>query len=40
MVTGAIYDLQAPCGSTQVQVGAYDSLSRTQFRNLQVQKLP
>jgi 3-keto-disaccharide hydrolase len=78
-VTGAIYDLQAPSGSTQVQVGAWnnylveangprirvtlngqlvndyqsarqqtgylalqahDSLSRTQFRNLQVQKLP
>ena len=82
-VTGAIYDLQAPSGSTQVQVGAWnnylieangprirvtlngqlvndyqsarqqivqqtgylalqahDSLSRTQFRKLQVQKLP
>jgi hypothetical protein len=74
-----IYDLQAPSGSTQVQVGAWnnylveangprirvtlngqllndyqsarqqtgylalqahDSLSRTQFRNLRVQKLP
>jgi hypothetical protein len=78
-VTGAIYDLQAPSGSTQVQIGiwntfvieangnhirvtlngqlindyvstrqptghialqAHDSLSRTQFRNIQVKKLP
>ena len=78
-VTGAIYDLQAPSASTQVQIGvwntfvieangnrirvtlngqlindyvstrqltghialqAHDSLSRTQFRNLQVKKLP
>lgn len=78
-VTGAIYDLQAPSASTQVQIGAWnnylievngpkirvtlngqlindyqstrqqtgyialqahDSLSRTQFRNLQIKKLP
>lgn len=78
-VTGAIYDLQAPFASTQVQIGAWNSyiieangprirvtlngqlvndyqstreqtgfialqahdfLSRTQFRNLQIRKLP
>lgn len=78
-VTGAIYDLQAPSASTQVQIGAWnnylveangprirvtlngqlvndyqsprqqtgyialqahDFLSRTQFRNLQIKKLP
>jgi Domain of Unknown Function (DUF1080)/GMC oxidoreductase len=78
-ITGAIYDLQAPSGSTQVQIGAWnnylieangarirvtlngqlvndyqssrqqtgyialqchDFLSRTQFRNLQIKKLP
>lgn len=78
-VTGAIYDLQAPSGSTQVQIGAWnnylieangpkirvtlngqlvndyqstrqqtghialqchDFMSRTQFRNLQIKKLP
>jgi hypothetical protein len=78
-VTGAIYDLQAPSASTQVQIGAWntfeieangshirvtlngqlvndyqssrqqsgyialqahDQLSRTQFRNLQIRKLP
>jgi hypothetical protein len=78
-VSGAIYDLQAPAASTQVQIGAWnnyvieangprirvtlngqlvndyqstrqqtgyialqahDFLSRTQFRNLQIQKLP
>jgi Domain of Unknown Function (DUF1080) len=78
-VTGAIYDLQAPSASTQVQIGAWNSyiietsgprirvtlngqlvndyqstreqtgfialqahdfLSRTQFRNLQIRKLP
>jgi hypothetical protein len=78
-VTGAIYNLQAPSGSTQVQIGswnnylieangprirvtlngqlvndyqstrqqtgyialqAHDFLSRTQFRNLQIKKLP
>ncbi len=78
-ITGAIYDLQAPSLSTQVQIGAWnnylieangprirvtlngqlvndyqssrqqtgyialqahDSLSRTQFRNLQIKKLP